>query len=52
MISIWFFIGISLAINGAPILAAGLYQLANPPANPAWFSSTCTPISGGERSCW
>jgi uncharacterized membrane protein HdeD (DUF308 family) len=34
MVSIWFFIGISLAVNGALILAAGLYQLANPPANP------------------
>jgi hypothetical protein len=34
MISIWFFIGISLAVNGALILGAGIYQLANPPANP------------------
>jgi hypothetical protein len=34
MISIWFFIGISLAVNGALILAAGIYQLLNPPANP------------------
>jgi hypothetical protein len=34
MISIWFFIGISLAVNGALILAAGLYQLVNPPKNP------------------
>ncbi len=34
MISIWFFIGISLAVNGALILAAGVYQLVNPPANP------------------
>ncbi len=34
MISIWFFIGISLAVNGALILAAGVYQLANPPAAP------------------
>ncbi|HEY1463217.1 MAG TPA: hypothetical protein VGF44_07360 [Terriglobales bacterium] len=32
MISIWFFIGFSLLINGALILAAGLYQLATPPA--------------------
>ena len=31
MISIWFFIGISLLVNGALILAAGLYQLLNPP---------------------
>ncbi len=34
MVSIWFFIGISLAVNGALILAAGIYQLVNPPANP------------------
>ena len=31
MISIWFFIGVSLAVNGALILAAGIYQLVNPP---------------------
>ena len=30
MISIWFFIGISLAVNGALILAAGIYQLIDP----------------------
>jgi len=34
MISIWFFIGIALAVNGALILIAGLYQLINPPAIP------------------
>jgi hypothetical protein len=34
MVSIWFFIGISLAVNGALILAAGIYQFVNPPANP------------------
>lgn len=34
MISIWFFIGIALLVNGGLILAAGLYQLANPPVNP------------------
>ena len=34
MISIWFFIGISLVVNGALILAAGSYQLLNPPENP------------------
>jgi hypothetical protein len=32
--SIWFFIGIALAVNGGLILAAGIYQLVNPPANP------------------
>jgi len=35
MISIWFFIGISLAVNGALILAAGIYQLISPPVNPS-----------------
>jgi len=34
MVSIWFFIGISLAVNGALILGAGIYQMTNPPANP------------------
>lgn len=33
MISIWFFIGISLSLNGALILGAGIYQLIFPPAN-------------------
>jgi len=33
-ISIWFFIGISLAVNGALITAAGLYEwLVQPSAN-------------------
>ena len=35
MISIWFFIGISLAVNGALILAAGVYEWVNPPVNPS-----------------
>jgi hypothetical protein len=34
MVSIWFFIGVSLAVNGALILAAGVYQLVNPPIEP------------------
>jgi hypothetical protein len=34
VISIWFFIGISLAVNGALICAAGIYQVINPPVNP------------------
>jgi hypothetical protein len=34
-ISIWFFIGISLGVNGALILAAGVYQLLRPPVNSA-----------------
>lgn len=30
-ISIWFFIGISLFVNGVLILGAGLYELFDPP---------------------
>ena len=33
-ISIWFFIGISLLVNGLLILGAGLYELAHPPQFP------------------
>jgi hypothetical protein len=33
-ISIWFFIGFSLLVNGALITAAGIYQLFNPPEHP------------------
>ncbi len=30
-ISIWFFIGISLLVNGVIILGAGIYELIQPP---------------------
>jgi hypothetical protein len=30
-VSIWFFIGISLLVNGVLILGAGLYELVHPP---------------------
>jgi hypothetical protein len=33
-ISIWFFIGLSLLVNGILILASGLYELIQPPAVP------------------
>lgn len=33
-ISIWFFIGISLLVNGLLILGTGLYELVHPPAFP------------------
>jgi hypothetical protein len=33
-ISIWFFIGISLLVNGALILGAGIYEVYNPPEHP------------------
>jgi len=33
-ISIWFFVGVSLLLNGALILGAGVWELVDPPANP------------------
>jgi len=33
-ISIWFFIGISLLVNGLLILASGIYELIHPPVAP------------------
>ena len=33
-ISIWFFIGLSLLVNGVLILGAGLYEFVAPPENP------------------
>ena len=33
-ISIWFFIGLSLLVNGVLILASGLHELIKPPAVP------------------
>jgi hypothetical protein len=33
-ISIWFFIGISLLVNGALIFVSGVYEYFHPPAQP------------------
>jgi len=33
-ISIWFFIGISLLVNGVLILGSGIYEYVHPPAVP------------------
>ena len=33
-ISIWFFVGISLLVNGFLIACAGVWELVYPPANP------------------
>ena len=35
MISIWFFIGVSLFVNGVLILGAGIYQYIHPPETPS-----------------
>jgi hypothetical protein len=33
-IPIWFFIGISLLVNGLLIVGAGIWEIFHPPANP------------------
>ena len=33
-ISVWFFVGISLLVNGVLVLGAGLYELSHPPEFP------------------
>jgi len=33
-ISIWFFIGVSLLMNGVLIVGAGIWEVFDPPANP------------------
>jgi hypothetical protein len=33
-ISIWFFIGVSLFVNGLLIFASGIYELIHPPETP------------------
>ena len=47
-VSIWFFIGISLLVNGVLILGAGLYEYRiRPRRRRRWCCSNCTPASGG-----
>jgi hypothetical protein len=38
-ISIWFFIGVSLLVNGLLILASGIYELLHPPQTPVVLSN-------------
>jgi hypothetical protein len=33
-VSIWFFIGVSLLVNGVLITAAGVWEVLHPPENP------------------
>ena len=33
-ISIWFFVGVSLLVNGLLVLGAGLYDFVSPPLHP------------------
>ena len=60
MISIWFFIGISLLVNGLLILGAGIHEYVHPPANPsvvlfnlhanAWWGALLTLV--GSTYCY
>jgi hypothetical protein len=34
VISIWFFVGVSLLVNGLLILCAGIYEFVHPPEKP------------------
>lgn len=55
-ISIWFFIGLSLLVNGVLILGAGIYEFAVPPQNPVvlyqlhagvWWGAILTVFGAG-----
>jgi len=46
-VSIWFFIGISLLVDGVLICGAGVYELSHPPANPVVLFDVHTPIWWG-----
>ena len=59
MISIWFFIGFSLLVNGVIILGAGVYDLVHPPQFPpvlfqlhasVWWGALLTLL--GAFYCW
>jgi hypothetical protein len=58
-ISIWFFIGISLLVNGVLILGTGVYELVHPPEFPTvlyqlhasvWWGALLTLL--GAFYCW
>lgn len=46
-ISIWFFIGVSLLVNGLLIFAAGLYEIGHPPAHPVVLFALHAPVWWG-----
>ena len=55
MVSIWFFIGLSLLVNGVLILGAGVYEVMHPPEFPVvlfrlhagvWWGALLTLIGG------
>ncbi len=46
-ISIWFFIGFALLVNGALIVAAGIWEILHPPENPVVLFSLHAPVWWG-----
>lgn len=54
MISIWFFIGVALLVNGVLIFGAGIYEYVHPPEHPtvalfnlhanAWWGAIMTVV--------
>ncbi|MBZ5663438.1 MAG: hypothetical protein LAO30_02440 [Acidobacteriia bacterium] len=46
-LSIWFFIGLSLLVNGALICGTGIYELVHPPENQVVLYSLHAPIWWG-----
>lgn len=46
-VSIWFFIGLSLLVNGLLISGAGFYELSHPPAVPVVLFEVHAPIWWG-----
>ena len=50
-ISIWFFVGVSLLVNGALILGAGLWEFVHPPANPVVLFQYHANVWWGARCC-
>jgi hypothetical protein len=54
-VSIWFFIGLSLLVNGVLILGAGVYEVMHPPEFPVvlfrlhagvWWGALLTLVGG------
>ena len=50
-VSIWFFIGISLLVNGVLICGAGVWEVFHPPANPRRAFQPARECLVG-RACW
>ena len=46
-LSIWFFAGVSLLVNGVLVLGAGVYEAVVPPAVPLVLASLHAPIWWG-----